>query len=72
VRVWVRRGDDMKDHKKPRVKFCWECSYKLQGNHHTIKKIDGELRTMHHSCAENYPEPAETDESIRPKGHPPW
>jgi len=41
---------------KPRVKFCWECGNKLLGNSHVLKRVDGEVRTLHLSCGErSYP-----------------
>ncbi len=41
----------MKTHKKPMVKFCWDCGRKLWGKHHEVMRIDGEDRTLHHFCA---------------------
>ena len=41
---------------KPRVKFCWECGRKLWGNNHVLKKIHDEVRTLHISCGQLYPQ----------------
>ena len=41
---------------KPKVKFCWECGNKLWGNQHVLKRIDGEVRTLHITCGQLYPE----------------
>jgi hypothetical protein len=40
--------------KKPRVRFCWECSKKLYGRHHVeaIRKDDGLPRVLHKFCYE--------------------
>ena len=40
--------------KRIKVRFCWECSRKLQGNHYTIKFIDGARRVLHKTCAKLY------------------
>jgi hypothetical protein len=44
-----------KNHEKPVVKFCWWCGRKLWGRHHSIVKVDGLPRTMHHSCVDALP-----------------
>jgi len=50
---------------KPRVRFCWECSRKLQGNHHVEMVIDGHPRILHKSCAKAY---QKTKLTVMPKG----
>lgn len=46
---------------KPRVIFCWECSGKLEGNHHIEKPVprwsgDDVPRILHKSCSKKYDE----------------
>ena len=43
----------MKDHPKPRVRFCWVCGKKLWGNHHVEVIIDEHLRILHETCYED-------------------
>lgn len=39
--------------KKPKHRFCWVCSRKLQANFHRVAKgPDGHLHTVHAECAE--------------------
>ena len=35
---------------KPRYRFCWRCSNKLQGNAHRVVVIDGHERVVHVQC----------------------
>lgn len=37
---------------KPRLRFCWVCSRKLQGNFHRVAIVDGREVIVHASCAE--------------------
>jgi hypothetical protein len=41
----------MKNEKKPRVRFCWECGRKLNGNHFAEMVVDGYSKVLHKSCA---------------------
>jgi len=38
---------------KPRVRFCWQCGYKLQGNHFKEIEVDGHMRICHKTCAKD-------------------
>jgi len=44
----------MKKHSRPVVRFCWDCGRRLHGRHHIIKKVHGEMRTLHESCGQKY------------------
>jgi hypothetical protein len=35
---------------KPKIRFCWECGRKLQGNHFAEEKIEGHIRILHKKC----------------------
>jgi len=35
---------------KHKVKFCWHCGRKLQGNHFVEYVIDGHARILHKQC----------------------
>jgi transcriptional regulator with AAA-type ATPase domain len=37
---------------KPRVRFCWECGRKLQGNSFKELKVEGHDRILHKVCAQ--------------------
>ena len=46
----------MKDKKKPRTRFCWECGKQLYGNHHEEVKLpnDDLYVIMHKQCAKEF------------------
>lgn len=52
------------------VKFCWECSRKLWGNHHIVLEVFGEDRVLHKQCADKlreeggYEREGEGDENL--------
>ena len=50
----AERGMSLKQVKKSKVNFCWECGKKLYGNHRTEMIIDGHKRTLHKQCAKVY------------------
>lgn len=39
---------------KPRIRFCWECSRQLWGNHFIELEVEGHKRIMHKSCGKKY------------------
>ena len=45
----------MPEELKSRVRFCWECSRQLWGNHFVEREIDGYKRILHKQCAKSYP-----------------
>lgn len=37
---------------KPKYRFCWACSRKLQANFHRVCVVDGREVIVHTACAE--------------------
>lgn len=39
---------------KMRVRFCWECSRQLRGDHYVECKIEGYVRVLHKQCHKEF------------------
>jgi len=39
---------------KPKYRLCWLCNRQFRGNHFTVRTIDGHIRHIHKTCAEDH------------------